>query len=723
MAKPLKISENNAPLSCKQHDDNIDALLNRANHTGEIPDYDVAFNEETFSDYIRSLDSVDTIATDLNDLSLKYDVLSASIVPNGNIEASIQNLDRKIEDELVPINSTLLTIATDLDLVEVDPITQQNRFLTLNELNARVISSSNRRELTRQKLDELENRLGNFITQNSATISNNSSALSNLLNPTTGSFTLLQQYVNGDVKTNVNKVPGLVTTSNQNRSDVSSIIANIGGLNRVNNKTINDNLQDLLAKDIVLEGKTSTNETEIQDLYTLLGNVNLLQSNTVIYDISTLRQQVDTLTTTSTTNTNDVTGLKTDLNLLESSFEQVDGYLKLSSSGRVVTIKGGPYKRANGSRGFFSQAQVTIPSGESGYLYLVEDGNSAQAEFHNELINEPSAILLGTVNSPNVNTVQLFDAKDAPLSGFSRPDNIRSFGGRAESGFTSSGVNGVTGGVKYLSSLNIPGGTKLTVKGGVKLIVKGNVIINGTLEALPVTQGGPSIEKSINSGGYAGNEAGGGLSWTRSTYHWTTLPAGTGGKSGISGTNAGNSFRARVPRGGSGGGSIIIEAGGKIEVNGNILANGENGSSGTILSASSISGGVSGSGGGAGGAVVLMSSTSVTLGETCQIKTNGGNGGDSLQTGGYKINGAGGGGAGWITIISPVINEDGRATLECEGGDPGQNGDGNTLVLNPAQGAGIGGAFGGLGGNGSAFDNTRNAGDNAIEYLIQYPAS
>ena len=136
------------------------------------------------------------------------------------------------------------------------------------------------------------------------------------------------------------------------------------------------------------------------------------------------------------------------------------------------------------------------------------------------------------------------------------------------------------------------------------------------------------------------------------------------------GSGGGGCGTTNPANGGNGGGSINILAN-NITVNGNIIANGSEGTMSLT--------GYGGGGGGSGGGIHIVSPNNVTVSGSSIITARGANG---LSGGGYT--GSGGGGAGRITIEAPKVNDtivlsdDNVTTADSlKGGEAGVGGDGS----------------------------------------------
>lgn len=105
MAQPIKIGLVNRPLTCEEHDSNIDALLNRSNHTG-IQNCDTI--EPTSLDIcVAATDTVSTISQDLINAVSRIQSLEDAIQGGGTIQQDIQALRNELLNEIDQLEITL----------------------------------------------------------------------------------------------------------------------------------------------------------------------------------------------------------------------------------------------------------------------------------------------------------------------------------------------------------------------------------------------------------------------------------------------------------------------------------------------------------------------------------------------------------------------------------------------------------------------------------------
>ena len=324
---------------------------------------------------------------------------------------------------------------------------------------------------------------------------------------------------------------------------------------------------------------------------------------------------------------------------------------------------------------------------------------------------EVSDIYIGgnETNQPNLSLAQLTsrdkflkDAIDA-LSG--NTENVPAFGGNNREGdLTISADTTLDRGLYSVNNFVVEAGVTVTVVGGVTIQCTGDATINGTMICPPVVPGGGEVflGYTASAGNFViyppitgqGQGAGGSFS-PGAPYPFPFLlgSGGAGGRVQVEGVDTGGTPAI----GGLGGGYIIIEAAGTINVsvNGVIDCRGGSGIApvGNFFRAS-------GSGGGSGGCIWLKSSTSIALDSGASIRVPGGAGSNALTVANGATlgsRGGGGGGGGYIVLNSENITN--NAGINVGGGSAGT--DSVDPVLGGTAGAGFGGAGGASHSNGS----------------------
>lgn len=301
-------------------------------------------------------------------------------------------------------------------------------------------------------------------------------------------------------------------------------------------------------------------------------------------------------------------------------------------------------------------------------------------------------------------------------------------------------VNGavLNQGIYYYRNFTVPAGVSISVVNQATIICSGDVNIAGTVVVTPITAGGNNMPINLTANEFVGGSIGQGLGGTGSVYPWGVQSYGSGG-SGAAAFCPSGTTPYHCENGGTGGGSLIVEAAGTITVSGLITCNGTNGGRPSSTGGFPAGGGFytftygsatnpivsTGSGGGSGGFVRLASVVSVTI--TGNISCNGGNGGNGLanspSTAAVGCAGCGGGG-GVIVLMSPTISNTG--TVQALGGTRGtpglagawsQVGDvfsltGTTLFAV----GGVGGLGGGFGGASGFWSTSSAAGITSVSY-------
>lgn len=301
---------------------------------------------------------------------------------------------------------------------------------------------------------------------------------------------------------------------------------------------------------------------------------------------------------------------------------------------------------------------------------------------------------------------------------WSLSDRVRLFGGTGGNGgttdFNPSGNVTLDQGVYFYRNFTLTTHT-VTIDRFAYIYCSGNFLIDqGQIFVNPAAPGGTPLEmdgSTTTKGGGIGFGAGsrranasdavfGTAGWA---YPYSIQPFGSGGDSGY-GKNI--STGVYIPgSGGPGGGGLIIEVAGTITIipaatpantRPAIVADGGNGTNGTVSSGTASA---SGGGAGSGGLVKLSSLVSITFNagpnpNLC-IATRGGQGGNGATTGSGSegAGGGGGGGGGWIVLTAPIVDSAGGGVSVAAG----NRGDwAGTFGASP--GGGFGGGFGGNGG-------------------------
>lgn len=275
--------------------------------------------------------------------------------------------------------------------------------------------------------------------------------------------------------------------------------------------------------------------------------------------------------------------------------------------------------------------------------------------------------------------------------------SLRVFGGSGSQGaYTLNSGTDTLSGEYYFTDFTVAAGTTLTIRGAATIYCSGNVNIAGTVTVTPPVKGGQGYVGNLS--GVLPNAPGFGMGGGNSvnaapseTYSYLASPLGSGGAGGW--VELQGSFSLRTPSGGNGGGNVIFEAAGTIQITGTVRANGDNGqgqASVTNLAGGapgSVTGSISGGGGGSGGLIWLRSLRSINASAAAVLSVVGGNGGTGFPNPPTQFT-AGGGGGGYLVAIAPTVNFTG-ATINLNGGTSGGT---------SGFGSVSGGSFGGAGG-------------------------
>jgi hypothetical protein len=248
----------------------------------------------------------------------------------------------------------------------------------------------------------------------------------------------------------------------------------------------------------------------------------------------------------------------------------------------------------------------------------------------------------------------------------------------------------------YYDNIIINAGVTATASASTSLRARTSIQINGTIDvgySFPGGQGGSisSAAALIVVPGIYGQ----GFGQTNTTYGYAAL-SGTGGRGAQVFLNNG---AATGSQGGSGGGALILRSEGTITIGaaGVITADGGNA---TVGAATVGTTGVAipGAGGGSGGMIYLEAATSITLNAASRLYARGGAGNNAFNGGTIPsgAGGGGGGGGGYIIVTSPLNTTTG-ANFVVTGGAAGT--DSATPPIDTSWLGGWGGSWGGAGGD------------------------
>jgi hypothetical protein len=136
MPKPIKRGDLNRPLTCAEFDENIDRLLDRANHTGTQPCnsiYDLELCVRNFQ-YIKDLiQCCADLTTEINQLKIEiYDTSGAVYQAINNLRTELMNLINVINDKIIDIEAILVTVNNRLEALETCCSSLTAAYNTLN---------------------------------------------------------------------------------------------------------------------------------------------------------------------------------------------------------------------------------------------------------------------------------------------------------------------------------------------------------------------------------------------------------------------------------------------------------------------------------------------------------------------------------------------------------------------------------------------------------------
>lgn len=364
-----------------------------------------------------------------------------------------------------------------------------------------------------------------------------------------------------------------------------------------------------------------------------------------------------------------------------------DEFKVIPGTGLSVAYTGGRVLLPNNTYATVAPGTATLADNATNYLYLNPDGTVGVGTSL-PLVGFPLAQITTAAGAISGAIADLRPRHRI----LPRVNAIRIFGGSGDQGdfVAVTGTTTLGAGQYYYKNFTVGAAATVILSQATTLNISGDCTIDGTIQIAPIVAGGKGVFGSI-AGIYfqrGGGFGGGGLQLdVGAAYDASSSRLGSGGGSGAlfsdgSGTGTG-------ANGGAGGSALEVFCAGMIRVSssGSILAKGGDGGVGTLISGSFL--GLSGAGGGSGGLILLSALSGIVVSGTLDVR--GGNGGDRAASGGH---GGGGGSGGRVALICPSVNTTGASIL-LAGGSRGAN---DISITN--LGAGSGGSFGGIGGNG-----------------------
>lgn len=256
MTEPLKISQAGRPLTCDEHDDNLDRLRDRANHTGTqscttISDLDVC---------LATSSTITTINSELGTQDTRIGSLETALQSGGSIQTDLQNLQNDLENQINTVQLGVNQNTTNINNNDVD--------IAANAAEIDAVSNALSIDI---------GALGTRLTTAESDINTAETDIDNLQN----SVSVLQ--------TNLNTETSQRTIADNNlQSQITT---------EVTNRTVGDNnLSTALATETSLR---TTADTTIQGNLnvveaTLQGNIDTEEAQRIAED-NVLQAQIDTL--------------------------------------------------------------------------------------------------------------------------------------------------------------------------------------------------------------------------------------------------------------------------------------------------------------------------------------------------------------------------------------------------------------------------------------------
>ena len=370
-----------------------------------------------------------------------------------------------------------------------------------------------------------------------------------------------------------------------------------------------------------------------------------------------------------------------------------DNLKALSSTGLSVNIAAGVVLLPNGTIQTYAPAAIVVADNTTSFIYIDKAGTLGS--------NTVKPVTSLTIASVVASLGEITTITDLRPTAAVTPDQeaVKVIGGGGDEGVLNITADTTLDlGEYYLSSFTVASGVTVTIPAFARIFVSGDVSIAGTINVTSGLLGGSELPTSVV--GTIGNLPGAGAgSGSGGSYNYALQQAGSGGNSGFI-QNA-SSEGGITAAGGNGGGGLVIESGGDINITGNVNTNGDAGGVGTVGSGTPD---ISGGGGGSGGLQLYKTVGTITATAAAVLQANGANGGNANSGDAY---GGGGGGGGRIVFLAPTINVS-AATIQVNAGSLGTGIGNQTPGI--ALGGGQGGGFGGTGGGGNPASPVATAG-------------
>lgn len=224
MPRPLKVSEKGVPLTCAEHDENINRLLDRSNHTGTQ-------SASTIHDlpiFLSNSSTVSGLTTQLANLtslveSLQEDVLA----PGGHVDSLISQLEAAYTSADTAINNRLNSSDSRLTSLETGHSNQQG---LIDNLNQRVNTLTTANQANTQAIQDLDNQVDSRFAPLETGHSNQQSLIDNL-NQRVNNLTTANQANNQAIQDLDNQVDTL--SSLLGGTNVSGLLGDLNAIKQV----------------------------------------------------------------------------------------------------------------------------------------------------------------------------------------------------------------------------------------------------------------------------------------------------------------------------------------------------------------------------------------------------------------------------------------------------------------------------------------------------------
>lgn len=181
MVQPIKITQVNRPLTCEEHDANIDALLDRANHTG-LQNCNT-IEPTSLNSCIASSDTVTNLDGDVSAIDARLTIVENAIAGGGSIETDLQNVRAELLNEIDLLEITLNNHDNRITVLEGRADGFDSSIISINQaiafevgqLQSQITGNDNDITLINSSLANLDSRVTSNTSDINTEISNRTS--------------------------------------------------------------------------------------------------------------------------------------------------------------------------------------------------------------------------------------------------------------------------------------------------------------------------------------------------------------------------------------------------------------------------------------------------------------------------------------------------------------------------------------------------------------------